>query len=256
MRYFDPNNQSPKAVHKCILYANIITLSGTSTNGHTAYITINGVKNDTNLSYLTSNTVTADAWVLANYNFYYLRGFNVASVAGVITVTRVHSWDSTNTINATISTLTGTLTGTLKGTFTLDGSKGKIWEVIFTTDEVVFASPVNIRDGQQFKLIFISTSTTSVTTSALVYVNDTSIVTFDVDTAPYILDAVYAAGTRSWSGNTLVTSAGGLLCQTGGTLAGSYIGAIYYELGNNFGEEITDELGNNILIPEQVYILI
>lgn len=82
-KYFDPNNQSPKAINKVTINANIITLSGTSTDGHAAYITINGIVNTTNLSYLTSVTITAAAWVLANYDFYKVRGFNVANVAEI-----------------------------------------------------------------------------------------------------------------------------------------------------------------------------
>jgi hypothetical protein len=121
MKYFDPKNYPKQAVNKVTIAANIITLSGSTTNGHTANITINGVLNTAGLSYLTSTTVTAAAWCLANYNFYKLKGFLVTAAAGIITVNPAHSWDTTNRINATIATVTGTLTGTLTGTFTQCG---------------------------------------------------------------------------------------------------------------------------------------
>jgi hypothetical protein len=252
MKSFDPANQSPRTVNKLILGANVITLSGTTTDGHTARIIINGAVNYTNLSYLTSTTVTADAWCLANYDYYKVRGFLVTAAAGVITVSPAHSWDTTNRIDATITTLTGTLTGTYKGTLTLDGSKARIWEVVLTTPEAIIAAPVGMKDGMTIKIILVSYTTCAVTTTSTVYINGTSITTFDVD-APYIIDATWAAGATSMSGNTLVTAAGTLLGQTLGSLGQARKGEIFYPLKYE-SEEITDESGNQILIPEQVYI--
>lgn len=196
-KYFDPNNQSPKAINKVTINANIITLSGTSTDGHAAYITINGIVNTTNLSYLTSVTITAAAWVLANYDFYKVRGFNVANVAGVITVTRVHGWDTTNTINATITTVAGgsTLTGTYTGTFTLDASKAKLWEVTFNTASGIVSHPANIKDGDHVEVLFVSASTTSLTSVSTVFLDGLAIPTIALTTAPYIAEGFYESVT-------------------------------------------------------------
>jgi hypothetical protein len=251
MKYQDPNF-SPKLVNRITLYGNIITLTGSS---GTADITINGTKNTTGLTVSSTLTAAASAWVLANHTFYKLRGFIVSDAAGVITVNPAHDWDTTNRINATIANLTGDLSGTYTGTFTLDGSKAKIWEVVLTTATVNFATPVGMKDGQTIKIIFVASTTSAVTTSALVYINGTSIVTFDVDTQPYIIDGMYTntAGV-TMSGRTLVLPSASLLCQSAGSLMQSRTGEIFYPLQDQNGVEITDELGNQILIPEQVYI--
>ena len=194
MKSFDLVNYSIKAVNKITLYANVITLSGSTTNGHTANITINGVLNTAIATVAgASLTTTATNWCAANYDYYKVRGFLVTSVGAVITVNPAHSWDTTNRINATIATVSGTLTGTLAGTFTLDGSKARVWEVIFTTAAVTFATPVNMRDASTVNVSFTSTTSTTVTTSSLVYINGLSAITFVVNTtAPYvILDALY-----------------------------------------------------------------
>ena len=251
MKYLDPNF-SPKLVQRITLAANIITLTGGS---GTADITINGTKNTTGLSFVSTLTAAADAWVLANFNFYKLRGFLVSAVAGVITVNPAHGWYTTNRINATIANLTGALSGTYTGTFTLDGSKAKIWEVVLTTALVNFATPVNMKDGGVVKIIFVASTTSAVTTSALVYINGTSIVTFDVDTQPYIIDGIYSntAGV-TMSGRTLVLPTAALLCQSSGSLMTSNVGKIFYDLGDASGVLMTDELGNQIQTSENVYI--
>jgi len=254
MKYFDPANQSPRMVNKLILGANVITLSGTSTDGHTAAITINGILNYANVSYLTSTTVTATAWCLANFNYYKAKGFLVTNVAGVITVNPAHSWDTTNRIDVSITTLTGTLTGTYKSTFTLDGSKARIWEVVLTTSEVIFATPVGMKDGMTVKLILLSSTTSAVTTSTSFYINGTSAVTFDVDTQPYVIEGMWAAGTLSFSGNTLNRSTSVFMGQSLGSLGQARMGEIFYPLQDADGVETVDDLENQILIPEQVYI--
>jgi hypothetical protein len=251
MKYQDPNT-SPRLVSRIVLYANIITLTGSS---GTADITINGTKNTTGLTVSTTLTAAALAWVLANHSFYKLRGFIVSAASGVITVNPAHGWDTTNRINATIANLTGDLSGTYTGTLTLDGSKAKIWEVVLTTESVNFATPAGMKDGDAVKIILVASTKAAVTTSALVYINGTSIVTFDVDTQPYIIDALYTnTSVVTMSGRTLVLPTGALLGQSSGSLGQSRTGEIFYPLQDYTGVEITDDLGNQILIPEQVYI--
>jgi hypothetical protein len=195
MKSFDPVNLSTRSVNKLTLKANIITLSGSTTNGHTANITINGNLNTSIVTVSgTSLTTTAAAWCAANYEFYKAKGFLVTSAAAVITVSPVHGWDSTNRIDATIATVAGgsTLTGTLTGTLTLDGSKAKVWEVVLTTPSVNFATPIGMTDASTIKIALTSTTSTTVTTSSLLYINGLSAITFTVDTTgPYIIDAFY-----------------------------------------------------------------
>ena len=270
MKLFDTVNQSPWAVNKVTLYANIITLSGSTTDGHTANITINGFVNKTIVTVSGSSlTTTAIAWCLANYDYYKAKGFLVTSSGAVITVVSAYGWQTTNNINATIATVTGTLTGTYTGTFTLDGSKAKIWEVTFTTASVVFAAPVGMKDGSTAKVVFISTTTTSVTTSSLVYINGTSAVTFTVDTtAPYILDVFYDSVTKrlvGFSSESIIdnrrialngtapvnaVAAAGLLTLTGTVLDGETItiGSQVFEIDNNSAVS-----GTNVAIDVSSY---
>jgi hypothetical protein len=248
---YQSSNYSPKLVNRITLYANIITLTGSS---GTADITINGTKNTTGLTVSSTLAAAALAWVLANHTFYRLRGFLVSAASGVITVNPAHGWDTTNRINATIANLTGDLSGTYTGTLTLDGSKAKIWEVIFTTSSVTIASPVGMKDGDIIKIGLISTTLTSVTTSIDVYINDTSIVTFDVSTSPLLIDSLYVTGATTLSGRTLVPASGKLMCQYAGSLMTSNVGQIFYDLGNASGVPITNEDGVQIQTSENVYI--
>lgn len=251
MKYQDPN-YSPKLVQRIVLYANIITLTGSS---GTADITINDTKNTTGLTISSTLTAAAAAWVLANFTFYKLRGFIVSAASGVITVTPAHGWDTTNRINATIANLTGDLSGTYTGTFTIDGSKARVWEVVLTMAKVNFATPVNMRDGQAVKIIFVASTVSTVTTTSAVYVNGTSITSFDVNTDPYIIDAMWTNTSYSTlSGRTLVLPTAVLMGQTLGSLGQYRTGEIFYPLQDNNGVEITDDSGNQLLIPEQVYI--
>ena len=244
-------NYSPKMVQRITLAANIITLTGSS---GTADITINGTKNTTSFTYASGLTTDAATWVLANFNFYKLRGFLVSAAAGVITVNPAHGWDTTNRISATIANLTGDISGTYTGTLTLDGSKAKIWEVIFTTASVNIASPVGMKDGDQIKIGLISTVTTSVTTSIDVYINDTSIVTFDVSTSPLLIDSLYVTGATTLSGRQLIPASGKLMCNYAGSLMTSNVGQIFYDLGDQNGVEMTNEDGAQIQTSENVYI--
>jgi hypothetical protein len=254
MKYFDPN-LSPKMVNKLTLGANIITLTGSTTNGHTANITINGTKNTAIMIVSDSSlTTTAAVWCAANYDFYKLKGFLVTSSGAVITVNPAHSWGTTNTINATIATVTGTLTGTYTGTFLLDGSKARVWDVTFTTAAVNFATAVNMRNADQIKLNMVSTTSTTVTTSALVYANDTPSTTFLVEAVPVIVDAFFVAGATSITNGLLSIVAGKLYIIMDATLSGGQTGIIYTALVGDDGQPITDEDGVPTLIPETVYI--
>lgn len=190
-KYYDPNNYPAKSVNKITIYSNVITLSGSTTDGHTANITING-----HLNYAiatvsgTSLTTTAAAWCAANYEFYKVRGWIVTSSGAVITVSPAHSWDTVNRINATIENVSGTLTGTASGNFVLDGSKSKVWEVTFTTATAVAAAPVNLKDYENVVVVFKTTANTVVTISALLDLGTESTISMTTGVL-YYFDGLY-----------------------------------------------------------------
>ena len=230
-KFFDLANQLSKATNKITVYANKITLSGTTTDGHTAAITINGILNTTDLSYLTSTTLTAANWVVANLEYYLVRGYKLSSALGVITVTPAHPWDTVNRINATIATLTGTLTGTLAATFEPDGAKAKVWVVTFAVPDAVINAPVRMKNDDSLRVIAKTSSATSITFSGWPFA-----VSPDVDiistSVPYVIDRV----------NNEVS------------LGGAQAGKVFQALGSVDGEAITDEDGNQLLIPDNVFI--
>jgi hypothetical protein len=229
-KYFDPINQPLRAVNKVTVYANIITLSGTTTDGHTAAITINGTVNTTNLSYLTSTTVTADAWCLANYEFYRVRGFLVTAAAGVITVSPAHSWDTTNRINATIATVTGTLTGTLTATCEPDASKAPIWEVTFGVGTGVITAPARIKDDASLRVIVKSNTPCAFSFTGWAHIPTTEKFYIEATSTPYVIDRV----------SSLVS------------VMSAPTPDVYYNLCTDDGDEITDETGELISILESV----
>jgi hypothetical protein len=204
MKYTDPANLSPKTVQKITLKANIITLSGSTTDGHTANITINGVLNYTIATVAgTSLTTTATNWCAANYDYYKVKGYLVTSSGAVITVNPAHGWDTTNRIDATIATVTGTLTGTLKSTLTIDGSTAKVWEVSVTTASLAIAAPVGMKDANTIILALSATGTTAVTSASTVYMDGLGTASFSItSTSPYIANGFYDAV----SGRLILTS--------------------------------------------------
>jgi hypothetical protein len=217
MKSFDPFNPV-RATNKVTINANIITLSGSSTAGHTANIIINGVTNYTicTVPVDTSLTTAATNWCAANYDFFKLKGFLINSSGAIITITPAHSWDSTNRINATITTATGTLTGTLTGTFKLDGTKAKIWEVTFATASGVIAAPVGLRDKESVRIELKSTTTTALTFATTVDINGGSSSGSVVAGTPYVINAYYDIVTGILTGSSgdvssiVVSLAGGV----------------------------------------------
>ena len=230
-KFFDLANRLPKATNKITVYANKITLSGTTTDGHTAAITINGILNTTNVSYLTSTTITAAAWVVANLEYYLVRGYALSSASGVITVVPAHPWDTVNRINATIATLTGTLTGTLSATFEPDGAKAKVWVVTFAVPDAVINAPVRIKTDDSIRVIAKTTSATSITFSGWPFA-----VAPDVDivstSLPYVIDRV----------NSEVS------------LGGGQSGKVFHELDNYDGIPIQTYAGDQVLVSDNVFI--
>jgi hypothetical protein len=165
-KFFDPTNHPKRAVSTATINGNILTLSGTTTNGKDANIYINGILNTTHAIVSgTSLTTTAAAWVLANYEFYLTKGFVVSSSGAVITVNPKYEWDTVNRIAVTIVT-EDTLTGTVTGVFEPDLAKAKTWQVTLNCNTLI-KYPKNAVDGDKIRLEIKNTSTYTVTWSAL-----------------------------------------------------------------------------------------
>jgi hypothetical protein len=148
-KFFDPANQSKRMVAQVTIYPNKITLTGTS---GTANITINGILNATIATFVDTLTNAAAAWVAANYDHYYARGFVVSSSGAVITVLPKAGWDTVNRINASISAaVTGNLTGTVAGTFEPNFAIAKIWQVTFGQN-ITIKRPLNMVEGDRIRL--------------------------------------------------------------------------------------------------------
>jgi hypothetical protein len=158
MKHFNPDLPS-KLIQKITIYANKITLTGTS---GTANITINSILNTVIATFASDLTTTAANWVAANYTYYYALGFVVSAAAGVITVLPRYGWETVNRINATISAaVSGNLTGTLAGTCEVDPAKAKIWRLTLN-NSITMNRPKESVDGEKISLEFINLSTYTV----------------------------------------------------------------------------------------------
>jgi hypothetical protein len=165
-KFFDPVNHPSRSVSQATINGNILTLSGTTTNGKDADIYINGIKNTVHaIVSNTSLTTTAAVWVTANYDFYLTKGFKVSSAAAVITVVPSHDWDTVNRIVVTIIT-DDTLTGSVTGTFEPDLYKAKTWQVTLNCDTVI-NRPKNATEGDRIRIEIKNTSSYTVTWEAL-----------------------------------------------------------------------------------------
>ncbi len=159
MKHFNPDLPA-RAIQKVTLYANKITLTGTS---GTANITINGILNTTIATFATDLTTTAANWITANRAYYYNLGFVVTSAAAVITVLPRYGWDTVNRVNATISTaVTGNLTGTIAGTCVIDAGKAKTWRITLS-NSITMNRPIEAVDGESINIEFVNTGSFTVT---------------------------------------------------------------------------------------------
>jgi hypothetical protein len=155
MKYFDPANYPSRSTNPVTIYGSVLTLTGSS---GTCNITINGILNTTIATWVASTlTLTAAAWVTANYAFYHARGYEVTSAAGVITVTPTYGWDTVNKIKVTVSAaVSGDLTGTLTGVFEPDLAKAKTWQVSFG-QHIAVKRPRSMREGDKIRLELLPT---------------------------------------------------------------------------------------------------
>jgi hypothetical protein len=169
MKLHDPANFPARSTRQVTIYGSVLTLTGTS---GTCNITINGILNDTICTWVASTlTLTAAAWVTANYNYYHVRGYEVVAAAGVITVTPTWGWDTVNRIKVTVSAaVTGDLTGTLTGVFEPDLNKAKTWQVSFG-QHIAVSRPRNMREGDRIRLELLPTGayTTTYPTNSTAY---------------------------------------------------------------------------------------
>lgn len=205
MKHFNPDLPA-KAIQKVTIYANKITLTGTS---GTANITINGILNTVIATFDTSLTVTATNWVAANYTYYYALGYVVTSAAAVITVTPRYGWETVNRINATISAaVTGDLTGTLAGTCKIDTSRAKTWRITLNRS-ITMERPAEAADGTTISIEFVNTGSFTVTWAANSFY-------FPAGTEPTvtvssrdIFDAVFQASNTATVHNLTLTGSSG-----------------------------------------------
>lgn len=161
MKHFNPDFPA-KSIQKVTIYANKITLTGTS---GTANITINGILNTTIATFATDLTTTAANWITANYAFYYARGFVVSNAAQVITVLPRNGWETVNRINATIANATTDLAGTYAGTCVIDPGKAKTWRLTLN-NSITMNRPVESVDGEAISIEFINGGSFTVTWAA------------------------------------------------------------------------------------------
>lgn len=148
-KYFDLANYPKRASNQVTIFGSILTLTGTS---GTANITINGVLNTVIATFASTLTATAAAWVVANYEFYKLKGFLVSSAAALITVVPANSWDTVNRVNASVSAaVSGNLSGTNTGVFEPDLTKAKTWQVIFGR-AIAVKKPKGLIEGDRIRL--------------------------------------------------------------------------------------------------------
>lgn len=163
-KHFDPVNFGKQSCHNVTIYGSVLTLSQ-STGGVIA-ITINGYVNLVNSTYASSLSATADAWVLANYDYYYALGYKVSAAAGVITVVPRYGYMSVNSIHITVAHVSGgDYTGALTGKLEVDFAKGRNWRVTFGQNTTILA-PKNAKDGEAVRLELKATGAYSLTWTA------------------------------------------------------------------------------------------
>lgn len=156
-KHFNPDLPQ-KAIQKITVYANKITLTGTS---GTANITINSILNTVIATFASDLTTTAANWVAANYVYYYALGFVVSNAAQVITILPRYGWETVNRINATIANVTTNLSGTLAGTCEVDPAKAKTWRLTLN-NSITMSRPRETVDGDGLNIEFINLSTYTV----------------------------------------------------------------------------------------------